>query len=161
MCLPSWASLQQQSVWTFLLHFKAPRRLMSYPRIMKGETLLGFEIGAERVSFSHLSLFPLSSSPVQGTSQHFHLGGSSTGLRISRCFDWTGWFLPFFLYPMQKNPWSCLFDPMKTGRNTSHCSHSTEMFYRWRAEEITAAPAAVWQHFIMAWLFCLHLGSVH
>lgn len=60
---------------------------MSYPRIMKGETLLGFETGAERVSSSHLSLFPLPSSRVQGTSQHFHLGGGSTGLSISRCFD--------------------------------------------------------------------------
>lgn len=84
------------SVRTFLLHFKAPRRLMSYPRIMKGEILLGFEIGAERVSSSHLSLFLLSSSRVQGTSQHFLLGGSSTGLRISRSFDWSRCFLSFF-----------------------------------------------------------------
>lgn len=102
MCLPSWASQQQPSVWTFLLHFKAPRKLMSYPRIMKGETLLGFEIGAERVSSSHLSLFPLSSSSVQGTSQHFHPGRSSTGLRISRRFDWTGWLLFLFISHAEK-----------------------------------------------------------
>lgn len=124
MCLPSCASLPLTaavSVRTFLLHFKAPRRLMSYPGIMKGETLLGFEIGAERVSSSHLFLFPLSSPRVQGTPQHFHLDGSSTGLRIGRCSDWTRCFLSFFLYHLQINPWSCLFDPLKTGTNTSHC----------------------------------------
>lgn len=60
---------------------------MSYPRLMKGETLLGFEIGAEHVSSSHLSLFPLSSSLLQGASQQFHLGGSSTGLRTSCSFE--------------------------------------------------------------------------
>lgn len=116
MCLPSCASFPLTaavSVRTFLLHFKAPRRLMSYPGIMKGETLMGFEIGAERVSSSHLFLFPLSSPRVQGKSQHFHLDGSSTGLRIGRCSDWTRRFLSFSLYHLQINPWSCLFDPLK------------------------------------------------
>lgn len=163
MCLPSCASLPLTaavSVRTFLLHFKAPRRLMSYPGIMKGETLMGFEIRAERVSSSHLFLFPLSSPRVQGTSQHSHLDGSSTGLRIGRCSDWTRCFLSFFLYHLQINPWWCLFDPLKTGTNISLCRHSAEMFCKWRAEEIIAAPAAAWQQFIMASLICLHLACL-
>lgn len=60
---------------------------MSYPRIMKGETLLGFEIGTEAS--------PLPTSPsslclhlaFREQHKHFHLGGSSTGLLISRYFE--------------------------------------------------------------------------
>lgn len=91
---------------------------MSYPGIMKGETLLGFAIGTERVSSSHLSHLPLSSSHDQGTPQHFHLGGSGTGLRTSRSFDSTRRFCSFFLHPTQKDPPSRLFGPLKTC--TSH-----------------------------------------
>lgn len=125
MCLPSCASLPHTaavSVRTFL-HFKAPRRLMSYPRIMKGETLLGFEIGTERVSSSHLSLFPLSWSHIQGTAQHFHLRGSSTGLLISRSFERTRCFLSFFLFITHAEKSLIVpFWPIKTGANTSHSS---------------------------------------
>lgn len=121
MCFPSSSSLPLTAavvIRTFFLHFKAPRRLMSYPEIMKGETLLGFETGAEHASSSQFSHFPLSSSRVQGTSQHFHLGGSGTGLRTSRSFDSTRCF-PFFLFMSQEeNPRSPLFGPLK--RCTSH-----------------------------------------
>lgn len=74
---------------------------MSYPEIMKGKTLLGFVTGAEHVFSSQFSHLPLSSSRVRGTSQHFHLGGSGTGLRTSRFFDSTRCF-SFFLFISQE-----------------------------------------------------------
>lgn len=115
VCLPSCAPLSLTaavSVRTFLLRFKAPRRLMSYPPIMKGETLLGFETAAKRASSSLLSLFPLSSSRVQRASQHFHLGGI-------RSVTEPALFLLSFLITCRKIPGCSFLDPLKRHPGTA------------------------------------------
>lgn len=82
---------------------------MSYPPIMKGETLLGFETAAECASSSLLSLFPLSSSRVQKASQHFHLGG------IRSVTEPALFPLSFFNH-MQKDSRLLLSGPIKEAR---------------------------------------------
>lgn len=156
MCLPSSSSLPLTAavfIGTFLLHFKAPRRLMSYPEIMKGETLLGFETGAEHVSSSQFSHLP--SSRVEGTSQqHFHLGGSGTG----RSFDSTRCF-SFFLFISQEE--KSLITPFEPIKKVHIPFLSPVCGY---LSQIIAATAAVppgFSHLLVFWNSLLKLCSFH
>lgn len=152
MCLPSSSSLPLTAavvIRTFLLHFKAPRRLMSYPEIMKGETLLGFETGA-RLFFP---VFPLPFVFISRSGNITTLSPRWKRHKSARVAPSTqpGVFCSFFLYHRKKNPWSHLFGPLK--RWASHfCPQCAAIF-----------PRLLQQHqpFLLASLICLYFGTVH
>lgn len=154
MCLPSSSSLPLTAAVftrTFLLHFRAPRRLMSYPEIMKGETLLGFEIGAEHVSssqFSHFLCLHLAFGEHHNTFTSVE--AAQVCARVAPSTQ-PGVFHSFFLYHREKNPWSHLFGPLK--RCTSHFS----------PQRAAICPRLLQQHqpFLLASLICLYFGTVH
>lgn len=115
VCLPSCAPLPLTaaiSVRTFLLRFKAPRRLMSYPPIMKGETLLGFETAAERASSSLLS--PPLPLPFVFISRSESIPTFSPGW--NQVCDWTSSVPSFFFNHMQKDSRLLLSGPIKEAR---------------------------------------------